>query len=167
MENELQVEERSKNSKSRDVLIRLKESFRQANVEEKDWRLQIHRWTLERDKSDVLGLLSTYDYDKAYRQIRRDCTPSTSEWIYSTPEYQGWVTEAVDTLWVTGRLGPGKSVMSACVVTHLKQDLSPADVVAFYFCHFEETISLNADTIIGSIARQLVKDCACREIPGT
>ena len=47
---------------------------------------------------------------------------------------------------------------SACVVAHLTEKVSPKDVTAYFFCRFDETESLKAKTIIGSIVRQLVSD---------
>ena len=44
------------------------------------------------------------------------------------------------------------------MVAHLIDKVSPKDVTAYFFCRFDETESLKAKTIIGSIARQLVSD---------
>ena len=45
------------------------------------------------------------------------------------------------------------------MVAHLIEKVSPKGVTAYFFCRFDETESLKAKTIIGSIARQLVSDC--------
>lgn len=44
------------------------------------------------------------------------------------------------------------------MAAHLIEKASPKDVTAFFFCRFDETESLKAKTIIGSIARQLMSD---------
>lgn len=44
------------------------------------------------------------------------------------------------------------------MVAHLTEKLSPKDVTAYFFCRFDEAESLKAKTIIGSIARQFVRD---------
>ena len=44
------------------------------------------------------------------------------------------------------------------MVAHLTEKVSPKDVTAYFFCRFDETESLKAKTIIGSIAKQLVSD---------
>ena len=44
------------------------------------------------------------------------------------------------------------------MVAHLTEKVSPKDFTAYFFCRFDETESLKAKTIIGSIARQLVSD---------
>lgn len=44
------------------------------------------------------------------------------------------------------------------MTAHLIEKVSPKDATAFFFCRFDETESLKAKTIIGSVARQLVSD---------
>ena len=44
------------------------------------------------------------------------------------------------------------------MVANLIKKVSPKDVTAYFFCRFDETESLKAKTIVGSIARQLVRD---------
>ena len=44
------------------------------------------------------------------------------------------------------------------MTAHLIERISSGDVVSFFFCRFDDQESLQAKTIIGSLARQLVKD---------
>ena len=44
------------------------------------------------------------------------------------------------------------------MISHLIESRRPTDVTSFFFCRFDDQESLKATTIIGSIARQLVKD---------
>ena len=44
------------------------------------------------------------------------------------------------------------------MTAHLIENVSPHDATAFFFCRFDEWESLKAETIIGSVARQLVSD---------
>ena len=71
--------------------------------EDKNRRLEIyHRW-LERERLEALDALSTYDYQKTYRQIRKECVPGTSTWICESPEFDAWMSGTLKTLWFTGR----------------------------------------------------------------
>ena len=103
LEIELQARERSKESKSREILVKLRDSFHQTNEENKNWYLEINRRRVERKKSEALDFLSTYDYQRTYRQIRKECIPGTSLWICENPEFQAWMTGTLKTLWFTGR----------------------------------------------------------------
>ena len=44
------------------------------------------------------------------------------------------------------------------MTAHLIESISPKNVVSFFFCRFDDQESLQAKTIIGSLARQLVND---------
>ena len=44
------------------------------------------------------------------------------------------------------------------MAAYLIEKVSPHDATAFFFCRFDESESLKAKTIIGSIARQLLSD---------
>ena len=44
------------------------------------------------------------------------------------------------------------------MTAYLIENVSPHDATAFFFCRFDELESLNAEIIIGSVARQLMSD---------
>lgn len=48
------------------------------------------------------------------------------------------------------------SRLRAGVVAHLMKTVSPVDSVSFFFCRYDETDSMRARTIMGSIAKQLL-----------
>ena len=54
-------------------------------------------------KSKVLDFLSTYDYQKTYTQIHKECVPGTSAWICESPNFRDWISGTSKTLWFTGR----------------------------------------------------------------
>lgn len=109
--------------------------------------------TWKRKKAELLFLNACSDYDhvKSWKQARKRGNVS---WIYSDERYKKWKQEEVSsTLWCTGILGSGKTVLSANVVEDLRVTTSAA--VAYFFCRHDDVKSLQARTIIGSIAMQL------------
>lgn len=154
-ENELQAKERSDARRYRKIMVKFRDDDHKSKEEDKNWHLEINRRKLERKRLEALDALSIYDYQKTYRQIRKECIRGTSMWICESPEFHAWMFGTLETLYLTGRLGSGKSVTSACVAAYLMEKVSPKDVTAFFFCRFDESESLKAKTIIGSIARQL------------
>ena len=98
-ENELQAKERSKNNKTREIVSKLK-GMKEETIKS---RLEIHRWRSEGFKTRFLNILSTYDYQKTFKLIRRQCTPGTSQWISKTVEFQTWISGDQKTLWLTGK----------------------------------------------------------------
>lgn len=102
-ENELQARERSDASKYREIVVKFTDSYHKNQEKERKWRLEINRRKLEKKKMEALNTLSTYDYQKTYRQIRKDCIPGTSTWICKNPEFDAWMSGTLSTLWFTGR----------------------------------------------------------------
>ena len=109
--------------------------------------------TWKRKKAELLFLnaCSVYDYEKSWKQARKR---GNTHWICHDEGYKRWKQEKVSsTLWCTGILGSGKTVLSANVVEDLT--ITTTAVVAYFFCRHDEVESLQARTIIGSVARQI------------
>ncbi|MCJ1461962.1 hypothetical protein MMC07_000562 [Pseudocyphellaria aurata] len=98
-----------------------------------------------------LSACSTYNHEKTWKQERKK---GTTTWMCDNEEYKQWKQEKVSSaLWCTGKLGCGKTVLSANVVEDLK--LTTPAPVAYFFCRHDEPDSLETRTIIGSIAGQI------------
>ena len=109
--------------------------------------------TRKKKKAELLFLnaCSVYDHEKYWKQARKQ---GNTRWICHDERYKQWKQEKQSsTLWCTGILGSGKTVLSANVVEDLK--ITTLEVVAYFFCKHDEVESLQTRTIIGSIARQI------------
>ncbi|RYN73204.1 hypothetical protein AA0117_g7987 [Alternaria alternata] len=107
-------------------------------------------------KNKVLDFFSKYDYETAQKQIRKAGNTSLHK---RHVQYQEW-KDSLDSCTVvfTGKLGSGKSVLLANIVGDL--NLSTAKeppLVAYFFCRHDIQESLQARTILGSLARQLLR----------
>ena len=102
-EYELQAKERSDARGYRKIMTKFRDDDFRKKEEDKKWRLEINHRQLEREKLETLDALSVYDYQKAYRQIRKECIPGTSTWICESPEFHAWMSGTLKTLWLTGR----------------------------------------------------------------
>jgi ankyrin repeat protein len=107
----------------------------------------------------VLDFCSTYDHEIAWKQIRKAGNTSLHT---EQAEYQQWKDSSRSgTLLYTGKLGSGKSVLLANIVDDLSlfsEKVRP--LVAYFFCKHDIKESLQARTIIGSLARQLLRTVA-------
>lgn len=113
-ENELQAQERSDAKRYREIMVKFNQKGKE---EEKNRRLEINRRKFEKTKFETLNAFSTYDYQKTYRQIRKECIPGTSMWICESPEFHAWMSGALKTLWFTGRC---KCIMTPIALATLK-----------------------------------------------
>ncbi|KAL9042772.1 MAG: hypothetical protein Q9214_003688 [Letrouitia sp. 1 TL-2023] len=156
-ENELQAKERLEASKHRNMILKFNDNVLKLTKEDRRVREEVHQRRLEKKKQETLGKLSTYDYQKTYKQIRKECIPGTSNWILETTEFKSWMEDDQRVLWCSGKCS-GKSVISACVAAGIMASVAPKDVTSYFFCRFDDEESLQAKNIFGSIARQLVSD---------
>ena len=102
-EYELQAKERSNARSHRSIMAKFRDDDYRNKEEDKNWRLEVNHRQLEREKLKALDALSIYDYQKTYRQIRKECVPGTSTWICESPEFHAWMSGTLKTLWLTGR----------------------------------------------------------------
>lgn len=116
-ENELQAKERFDARRYREILVKFRDDHHKSKEEEKNWRLEINRRKLEKMKLKALDALSTHDYQKSYRQIRKECIPGTSTWICEDPEFHAWMSGTLKTLWFIGRC---KCIMAPSALATLK-----------------------------------------------
>jgi len=111
-------------------------------------------------------------YDLAWRRQRKK---GTARWVLGEGEFRAWRTSnGSSTLSISGKLGCGKSVLMATIVGDLhggspatlrNEPSGPAlpggpaqdiDTVASFFCQYNIQHSLEARSIIGSIAHQML-----------
>lgn len=85
-------------------------------------------------------------YNIAWRRQRRK---GTCKWIHESAAYDGWkAMRTSSVLYVTGKLGSGKTVAMANIVAHMNTERP----CAFFFCTFKEPETLQAINILRSIA---------------
>jgi ankyrin repeat protein len=58
--------------------------------------------------------------------------PGTGQWLFTTQEYLSWSADPGKILWISGRVGAGKSVMTASLIRHVA-GVNEAPVVYFFF----------------------------------
>jgi hypothetical protein len=108
-------------------------------------------------RSSIRENLSSTDHDKPWKQALRQRVLNTAEWFAVDPNFLGWKNDpATMTLWVSGNLGTGKSVLVSNIVAHLNTNLTPSTIVAHFFCRSDDAKSIEARNILGSISRQLL-----------
>ncbi|KIM96862.1 hypothetical protein OIDMADRAFT_68677, partial [Oidiodendron maius Zn] len=107
----------------------------------------------------ILDACSKYDYEITWKQTRRI---GSTTLLNGFAEYQEWKGQGTSsTLIFMGKLGSGKSVLLANLVDDLYLDGRSKNVtVAYFFCRHDIPESLKARTIIGSLARQLLRPIA-------
>ncbi len=105
-------------------------------------------------KSRFLKSCSAYNYEAALNQARRK---GKSTWLFEADDYKQWKSSTSSSvLLCSGIVGSGKTVLSSSVVEDLVITRTADVSVSYFFCRSDELESLNARTIMGSLARQLL-----------
>ncbi|KAM5519714.1 PFS domain-containing protein [Fusarium oxysporum f. sp. phaseoli] len=99
---------------------------------------------------------STYDYWTPWKRIRKSGSTDLFTLLH---KYQSFIAcIGASTMLYSGQPGAGKSVILANMVDHLVQGYSGNVQIAFFFCQWDQTDSLQALTILYCLYRQLVKN---------
>ncbi|TGO53689.1 hypothetical protein BCON_0119g00130 [Botryotinia convoluta] len=102
--------------------------------------------------------LEPTDYLNDFSEFNRyiaSRAPGTGIWVCDTSQYQQWhITDDHGSLWVKGVPGAGKSVISTCLLQHLKAtENSP--VLSFFFRHIIESNGRSRNLVCDWLAQLL------------
>ncbi|KAL7956611.1 ankyrin repeat-containing domain protein [Trichoderma compactum] len=111
-----------------------------------------------RNQKEFLDWLCDIDPSDMYNAARKRHKAGTSEWlIKENAQFTSWVQSPSSFLWLHGKAGSGKSVLSSSVIHHLqreyKDDASTA-VVYFYFT-FSDAKKQESDGMLASLIKQV------------
>ncbi|KAJ5387173.1 hypothetical protein N7509_009714 [Penicillium cosmopolitanum] len=152
------VEHESHNSTSfRRLALKFHEKSEKENADANEWRLLRLKRENAKLRSAVKDNLSAFDFAKPWKQALRKRVPSTAEWLQQEPVFSHWRDSPQSSiLWCPGKMGAGKTIMMSNVVAHLYSSRQPDDVISYCFCSVENSESLSARSVFGTIARQLL-----------
>ncbi|KAK3374690.1 hypothetical protein B0H63DRAFT_548970 [Podospora didyma] len=154
-EHNLQKKERRAAADQRQALVPFVASASTAIEEARTWRKNIDKQRTGQQRRDLLDVLSTFDCMSAFKQARRKRYQGTGSWLAETPAFQSWKeSQANSVLWLSGKIGSGKTVLTASTIDHLFIQRQPDESVLFVLPNFSDACSLDAETILRSLARQ-------------
>ncbi|KAH8432790.1 uncharacterized protein LDX57_010417 [Aspergillus melleus] len=119
-----------------------------------EWAL-VHQ--LEQPRN-IFQRLSDYDPDRTHRSHLWDRCPHTTEWIVDNPAFKAWLGgSASSVLWLTGKIGCGKTLVSSTVIQHLKSITQGTQcIVAHFFYSHSNRSRLDARHVFESYIKQIV-----------
>ncbi|TIC99209.1 hypothetical protein CH35J_006445 [Colletotrichum higginsianum] len=92
----------------------------------------------ERKWETLLTKLSSYDHASAFAIAREKRHLGTAEWVFDEAQFQEWYTcERSSMLHIMGKIGSGKTILTANVVDYLIKHRRPRQVVSFFFVCFD------------------------------
>ncbi|RFU34722.1 hypothetical protein B7463_g1661, partial [Scytalidium lignicola] len=120
-----------------------------------------HRQTVHVERQRrVMEWLNPVDIENDFRREQKKRAKDTCSWILERPEYKTWKdTQKHDSfLWINGRAGSGKSVLSTTIVEQLQQQREKCKdcEVAYFFFNKNDERRGSSLSLIVSIIAQLV-----------
>ncbi|KAK2791301.1 hypothetical protein FQN52_004978 [Onygenales sp. PD_12] len=123
--------------------------------ERPEWKL-----TLKGDSSyyNIFDSLSIYEPEQAIQEYLLKKCPATTEWILQSRNFKQWVDmKSHPCLWLSGRIGSGKSFTASTVVEHMRTPTrqNPSFVAHFFYRHSNSS-QPKADDLVRSYIKQII-----------
>ncbi|UKZ66398.1 uncharacterized protein TrAtP1_007573 [Trichoderma atroviride] len=115
----------------------------------------------DHDRAKLLSWLCQVDPSQMYNAARDKHEVGTSEWLMTNQQLLAWEKEDKSLLWIHGKAGSGKSILSSSIIKHLddKYLSDPLTAVAYFYFSFTDPQKQGVDIMLASIIKQIL---ACR-----
>ncbi|KAL7948261.1 ankyrin repeat-containing domain protein [Trichoderma barbatum] len=124
-------------------------------------RKAVEEANAERGNQEFYRWLCDIDPSEMYNAARKSHEVGTSEWFIGNEQFESWMNHPRSLLWLHGKAGSGKSVLSSSIIRFLqnkhKDDASIA--TAYYYFSFSDTRKQERDVMLASLIKQI---CCCR-----
>lgn len=112
----------------------------------------------EKKRDGLLSWLCEVDPSEIYNTCRDKHQDVTSDWLVrGSKEFINWKESPSSLLWLHGKPGCGKSILSSSVVEHLQEQYAsdPASAFASFFFSFSDTEKQKVVVMLASLVKQL------------
>jgi hypothetical protein len=110
----------------------------------------MHTWLSPPDPST--------NYNKALEARHKD----SGQWFLESPEYASWRAQPNSFLWLNGKPGCGKTILSSTIIEDLRKSSSRAGILLYFYFDFNATAKQSLENMVRSLIYQLY-----REMPDT
>ncbi|KAF4445749.1 hypothetical protein F53441_10498 [Fusarium austroafricanum] len=162
-EQKLQAKERAEASDNRSLVVA---SFSKHWNQLSRVRRDVNKAAAARKQRRALDALSKYNrYIANLNSARNKRYLRTADWVFDAEAFKDWrALQELPVLHITGKIGSGKTVLSSRIIEHINDTKSESDAVSFFFCRFDDSDSLDCDTILRSLAYQLISSPSLAKI---
>ncbi|KAK1723159.1 ankyrin repeat-containing domain protein [Colletotrichum acutatum] len=118
-----------------------------------DLRRRVERIQNDKKRKELLNWLCIVDPSVQYNAARSKHRSSTCEWLIKDNEdFKTWETAPKSFLWLNGKAGSGKSILSSSVIKHLKMQSEEDPQVALAFGNMEQQkVPVMLSSLIGQL----------------
>ncbi|PHH83481.1 hypothetical protein CDD82_440 [Ophiocordyceps australis] len=111
----------------------------------------------EKKRDKFIDWLCHIDPSGMYNTARDKHEEGTGDWLLGSDEFGAWKQSSGSLLWLHGKAGSGKSILSSCAIKHLRDqyDSDPQTAVVYFFFSFTDTEKQKVDGMLASLLKQL------------
>ncbi|KAI1125913.1 hypothetical protein F5Y10DRAFT_246133 [Nemania abortiva] len=112
----------------------------------------------ERERKELLDWLCKADPSGIYNAALEKHQPGTCEWLVrDSNEFKTWQESSSSLLWLHGKAGSGKSILSSSVIKYLQEryDADPGCAFAYFFFSFSDREKQDLAVILASLVKQV------------
>ncbi|EWG38290.1 hypothetical protein FVEG_01548 [Fusarium verticillioides 7600] len=136
--------------------------WRTIGTDVSELRKMIEETQKDRNREKMLNWLCTVDTSVQYRAAREKYSSGTCNWLtQESDDFKTWEQNPKSFLWLNGKAGAGKSILSSSVIKYLKDKYEddPETALGYYFFSFGNVEQQKVSVMLSSLVRQL---CASR-----
>ncbi|KAF4333399.1 ankyrin repeat [Fusarium beomiforme] len=136
--------------------------WRTIGTDVSELRKKVEEIQEDKKRKEMLNWLCAVDTSVQYRAAREKYSRGTCEWlIQESEDFKTWEQNSESFLWLNGKAGSGKSILSSSVIKYLKDryEQDPETALAYYFFSFGNVEQQKVSAMLSSLVRQL---CASR-----
>lgn len=107
----------------------------------------------------ILDWLSPPDPWKNHNSARRRFEPETGAWLLQSGQYKEWKEGHIPMLWLHGKAGCGKTVISSTVIEDMRATHGNKSNIgfAFFYFSFSDVGKQSLDSLLSSLVSQLCR----------
>ncbi|EQB58404.1 hypothetical protein CGLO_01352 [Colletotrichum gloeosporioides Cg-14] len=112
----------------------------------------------DKDRNALLQWLCAVDHSALYNTARDKHQTGTCGWlIEDSKKFRTWMKSPKSLLWLNGKPGSGKSILSSSVIKHLqnKCESDPGIALAYFYFNFGNLEQQSVAIMISSLVKQL------------
>jgi hypothetical protein len=115
-----------------------------------------------REDREILDWITTVNFATQQRDYFQRRQPGTGEWFLNSTELQKWRQESRNTMFCTGALGAGKTIITSIAINDLLQIAGNDDSIgiAYIYCNFRRHDEQRIGILLSSLLRQLAETCS-------
>ncbi|PKK46896.1 hypothetical protein CI102_10648 [Trichoderma harzianum] len=111
----------------------------------------------ERSYQGLLQWLCSVDHTMMYNTARDNHEAGTNEWLMEHSEFRAWEKNPKSLLWLHGKAGSGKSILSSSVIEKLSDQYQgdASTTLAYFYFSFKDYQKQNVDGMLASLIKQI------------